>query len=132
MRKKWSIVLILVALIAAAWITWNNRQYPSQNENHGGVSRLPQMSINRSAHTSTLLVDGRVLLCGGIVQVKGEEVNTETTEFFNPLTNDFSKGPSMIKTRAGHCATLINDSLILVTGGFNETGFLSDAELLDL
>ncbi|MBD0289245.1 MAG: hypothetical protein ICV79_28080, partial [Flavisolibacter sp.] len=59
------------------------------------------------------------------------EENNSSTEFYNPETFTFSPGPNMSTKRAGHTATLLNDGNILITGGFNNEGFLRSAELFN-
>ncbi len=128
MKKRFFIPAICIVTIVSVF-TYLNFQYFLQDENYGTVKELQQMHVKRSAHTATLLTDGRVMLCGGIIEARGDEINTQTMEFFNPGTNNFVAGASMHVKRAGHTATLFNDSNILVTGGFNETGFLKNSEL---
>jgi hypothetical protein len=87
------------------------------NAANGSVVPVATMSEPRSAHTATLLPDGRVLLIGGMVSVRGDEVSTASTEFYDPRTGTFAKGAKMTVPRAGHTATLLPDGNVLVTGG---------------
>jgi N-acetylneuraminic acid mutarotase len=80
-------------------------------------------------HTATILKNGQVFIAGGILDSRGIEINNKSTEFYDPLKNTFSKGPDMNRLRAGHTATLLEDGNILITGGFDSSGFLKDAEL---
>ena len=76
-----------------------------------------KMSVGRFAHTASLLPDGRVLICGG-----GNLSHIfQTTEIYDPLTDSFSAGPSMILNRFGHTATTLLDGRILITGGLHCT-----------
>ena len=59
---------------------------------HGAVTRAVAMSEPRSAHTATLLPDGRVLLVGGMIAVRGDEVSTASTEIFDPQTGTVKLG----------------------------------------
>jgi len=96
---------------------------------NGSVTRAITMSVPRSAHTATLLADGRVLLIGGMVSVRGEEVYTASTEIYDPKTGAIKSSRNMSAPRAGHTATRLADGNVLVTGGGNELGTLTTAEL---
>ncbi|MBD0285789.1 MAG: hypothetical protein ICV79_10250, partial [Flavisolibacter sp.] len=66
------------------------------------------------------------------LKAEGNEENNSSTEFYSPATNTFSPGPPMSTKRAGHTATLLNDGNILITGGFNNEGFLRTAEIFNV
>ena len=69
----------------------------------------------RLAHIQADLLDGRVLLCGGISSSgpldTGEIFDPETTAF-RPLIDD------MISERFSHTATVLNDGRVLLVGGY--------------
>jgi Galactose oxidase, central domain len=72
------------------------------------------MRVARSGHTATLLRDGRVLAVGG------ETANREmldSTELFDPVTEQWSDGPRMATPRANHIASLLPTGQILIAGG---------------
>jgi hypothetical protein len=91
----------------------------------------------RTNHTATQLLDGRVLVAGG--------VGTQTSEFFanilasaelyDPSTGQWTATGSMLGIRVGHTATLLPDGKVLVTGGGESSdgdgGPLSSAEVYD-
>jgi hypothetical protein len=91
----------------------------------------------RTGHTATQLLDGRVLVAGG--------VGTQTSEFFanilasaelyDPGTGQWTATGAMLGIRTGHTATLLPDGKVLVTGGGESSdgngGPLSSAELYD-
>ncbi len=72
---------------------------------------------------ATMLLDGRVLVVGGLLPVSGD-VPTATAELYNPPpTGSFSFTGSMGSARYIHTATLLSDGKILVAGGRSgETG----------
>lgn len=68
----------------------------------------------RSAHTATLLPDGRVLVLGG---TDTNEVILGTAELYDPLTDSVSPAASMSSPRVTHTATLAGDGRVFVAGG---------------
>ena len=91
----------------------------------------------RTNHTAVQLLDGRVLVAGG--------VGTETSEFaanilasaelYDPNTGQWSATGAMADLRVGHAAVLLPDGQVLVVGGGSSSdgdgGPLSSAELYD-
>lgn len=79
----------------------------------GKVSPAGALSTPRTQHTATLLADGRVLVVGG----RSLSATVASTELFDPATNGWKAGPSLVTPRAGHTATLLRDGRVLVVGG---------------
>ncbi len=75
---------------------------------------LPPMNTERAGHRATLLMDGRVLVSGG---VDWSEFPTGSTEVFELDTRMFSERPTMSYGRSEHTATLLRDGRALVFGG---------------
>lgn len=72
----------------------------------------------RTAHTATLLQDGRVLIAGGASSGGSVGALTTSTEFYDPQTQTFSPGPDMTGLpRALHRASLLQDGRVLISGG---------------
>ena len=76
------------------------------------------MKTERCVHTATLLPDGKVMICGGWSTTR---VPLDSTEIYDPATNEFTAGPTMSMPRAFHTATILPDGDILVTGGVTHT-----------
>lgn len=72
-------------------------------------SDAASMANARSAHTATLLPDGRVLVVGG----------APTTEIYDPAANRWTATAPLPKPRTEHTATLLRDGRVLVFGGFD-------------
>ncbi|HEX4666403.1 MAG TPA: kelch repeat-containing protein [Chthoniobacterales bacterium] len=69
-------------------------------------------------HTATLLLDGRVLVAGGYVQVSQCCFNpTDTCEIYDPASNSWTPTGSLSVARESHSAVLLADGRVLVTGG---------------
>jgi len=82
------------------------------------------MSGARAFHTATRLLDGRVLVAGG---VDGAGTPTATAELYDPATNSFASTASMASPRTAHTASLLPDGRVFVTGGVT---LLDGADLL--
>jgi N-acetylneuraminic acid mutarotase len=77
-------------------------------------SSAGNMANARSAHTATLLQNGKVLVAGGD-DITG--AITASAELYDPSTNTWSSAGSMIHARIGNTATLLTNGTVLVTGG---------------
>jgi hypothetical protein len=93
----------------------------------GQARTLPLGGYIWSAHTATLLPNGKVLLAGGVSEDFGYFSNAE---LYDPSTDTFTPSANMNIARAGHTATLLTDGTVLIAGG--QLYFsLIDAELYD-
>src|SRR5262245_29379580 len=94
-------------------------------QNAGALVALPSMHEPRAAHTATTLLDGRVLIVGGLASNA-----TASAELFDPTTRRFSATASLRTPRASHTATLLADGRVLIAGGYNGT-WLASTEIYD-
>ena len=96
----------------------------------GAAGQPPQdrMTVERAAHTATLLADGRVLVAGGI---RGGEAALASAELFDPATGRFEATAPMATPRSGHTATLLRDGRVLVAGGWDDERPQRTTELFD-
>jgi hypothetical protein len=132
-RRWWAtLACFLIAVCATVTITTLlplAKEAMLASVNNGSVARAITMSEPRSGHTATLLPDGRVLLIGGMISVRGDEVSTASTEIYDPQAGSIKPSGKLSTPRAGHTATLTPDGNVLVTGGLGgQNGSLS-AEL---
>jgi hypothetical protein len=67
----------------------------------------------RTAHTATLLLSGKVLIAGGFLS----GVPTATTEILDPADDTRTAGPTLPEPRVHHTATLLPDGSVLIAGG---------------
>ncbi len=92
---------------------------------------IADMANRRSAHTATLLPDGRVLVAGGYDDFEA----LDSAELFDPATGSWTATANMIEARGYHTATLLPDGRVLVAGGRSNNsstgGALASAELYD-
>jgi N-acetylneuraminic acid mutarotase len=78
----------------------------------------PPMSTARSLHTSTLLLDGRVLVVGGY---DGKQSLT-SIEIYSPTTNTWATyGKVLNSARAMHTSTRMSNGDVLIVGSYFQT-----------
>jgi hypothetical protein len=70
---------------------------------------------DRTAHTGTRLLDGRVLIAGGLA-IEGRQV-LASAEIYDPRAGTFSATGSLAEPRSGHAALLLDDGRVLIAGG---------------
>ncbi len=83
----------------------------------GTWSYAASMNIAREHHTSNELPDGRIVVIAGNTDNIYEWVETASVEIYDPTTDTWADGGSLQVGRQNHTSTLLNDSLILVSGG---------------
>jgi len=78
----------------------------------GTFSPAGNMTLGRSGHTATLLLDGRVLITGGFTNGS----LSASAELYDPATGAFSATGSMLEGRSWHAATLLSTGNVLISG----------------
>ena len=96
----------------------------------GSFSPAGAMSGGRTAHTATVLPDGRVLIAGGISEGDGSGRLT-SAELYDPITDRFTPTGSLVTGRYEHAAVALADGSVLVAGGSNDNGNPLSAEIYD-
>jgi hypothetical protein len=98
----------------------------------GTFAPTANMSTARIGQTATLLLDGKVLVAGGITS-GSSGAPLATAELYDPLTGAFTVVGTMTAPRAGHTATLLPDGKVLITGGFKDSSLAGNdtAEIYD-
>ncbi|MFC9688249.1 Kelch repeat-containing protein [Kribbella sp. NPDC056951] len=77
----------------------------------------------RTAHTATLLPDGRVLVAGGRTERTPDSQGTTTSaELYDPKAGTWSATGAMTDPRSDHQAVLLRDGRVMVIGGQRYTG----------
>jgi hypothetical protein len=93
------------------------------------------LNAARENHTSTLLNNGMVLIAGGLAQFQltgAADVPLSTAELYNSVTGMFNATGTMNAPREQHTATLLNNGMVLISGGLDAGGkVLDSAELYD-
>ncbi|CAF4626567.1 unnamed protein product, partial [Rotaria sp. Silwood2] len=85
------------------------------------------MSRARSAHVSSILTNGMVLINGGVV----DDDSDILTELYDPSTGGWTTTGNMISARYYHTASVLTDEKVLVAGGQGSSGPLASTELYD-
>jgi hypothetical protein len=80
----------------------------------GRLRPAETMHDRRADHTATLLLDGTVLITGGMV---ANGVFLNTAELYDPQQNSFSLTGDMLSPRVEHTATLLPNGRVLIAGG---------------
>lgn len=84
----------------------------------GSWTATERMVGDRTYHTATLLLDGTVLVTGGVLTGNGDMAEpSATAELYDPDTGAWTSTGSMTEIRYSHTATLLADGRVLVVGG---------------
>lgn len=81
------------------------------------------MSIARAGHGASVTGDGRVLVTGGFETVALNDPLAlfagirATTEYFDPATDTFSPGPTLLEARALHTSSALPNGDVMLAGG---------------
>ncbi|HXI89081.1 MAG TPA: kelch repeat-containing protein [Blastocatellia bacterium] len=95
----------------------------------GSWTSTGELNIGRYSHTATLLANGKVLVAGGV----GSDTcltPASSAELYDPDSATWTPTGSLNTARYGHTATLLQNGLVLVAGGY-ASGYLNSAELYD-
>ena len=84
-------------------------------------SRVGDMPDVAALHTASFLLDGRVLVAGGMRNISSEM--GASVGIFDAASNTFSAVASLPSGRARHTATTLNDGRVLITGGVTAKNF---------
>jgi hypothetical protein len=118
------LLLQLVVLVAACAVL----QARTVQAAPGAWSLTGSMSTAREFHTETLLLNGQVLVAGGLSGSAGSIL--ASAELYNPSTGLWSLTDPMPAGRYDHSATRLNDGTVLVAGGETPTESQSASAVL--
>ncbi len=102
--------------------------YDPNDPNSGVFIVTGALNTARELHTATLLIDGQVLLAGGLGSGGAYLASAET---YDPGLGIFLTVGSLNTPRVRQSAALLNNGSVLVAGGENASGFLASEELFD-
>jgi Kelch motif len=95
----------------------------------GTFQSVASMSVGRSAHTASLLKNGKVLIVGGWT---GLNDLRRSAEIYDPATGAFTPTGNLVVGRAGNTATVLADGRVLIAGGEDrQENAMASAEIYD-
>ena len=103
---------------------------PTPQLPHDVFEAVGPPSVTRNIHGAALLRDGRVLLAGGN-NIAGNPAVHNSIEIFDPATDQFIDGGTMLTARQTFTAVALDDGRVLLSGGVTETGATAAAEIYD-
>jgi len=116
MHKRYPHLRIIFLVLAWASI--------AAGQSAGTFTATGNMTMSRTNHTATLLLDGRVLITGGgsypaaTPGVPAAAPNRlVTAEIYDPAMRTFTPVGNMTTGRSSHTATLLPDGRVLIAGG---------------
>jgi hypothetical protein len=80
-------------------------------------AEVAPMHAARIGHQATLLGNGKLLVTGGTQYLLPTPVFTNTTELYNPTTNQWTPAAPMNTPRSGHAAVWLPSGKLVVIGG---------------
>ena len=83
----------------------------------GTFSTTGLMTSERSLHTANLLIDGKVLLAGGVGAGGSAASTLDSAELYDPGSRTFSATHSMSTPRLGAASVRLRNGHILMAGG---------------
>lgn len=124
------VVSITVSFVVAAAAFRANSPATSTSAAFGAGSLHPAapMLEARSGHSATLLLDGKVLIAGGM---RHNQDFYKSAELYDPATGTFQPTGEMNQRRVGHIAVLLPSGKVLIAGGWVGEGGTDSAELYD-
>ena len=131
---RWAVLALLALALVAAGVVAGSRLLERRAQELGSWTATGPMINDHWLHTATLLVDGRVLVTGGVTEEVATDATGTAAEIYDPIAGSWTATGSLISGRWEHTATRLLDGRVLVTGGNNiddVDGALASAELYD-
>lgn len=90
-----------------------------------GTTTTLSMALPRAGHGASLMNNGKVLISGGfqvfnLTDLLGFLTGVQaSSEVFDPTTDTFAAGPTMLEPRALHTSTAMSNGQVLIAGGLS-------------
>jgi hypothetical protein len=107
------------------------------NPDAGTFSLTGGMLTEQESHMASLLINGKVLVAGGAVEIGGndgasiQDVAVADAELYDPATGTFTATGKMTIPRVNHTATVLPDGEVLMAGGSWDISVGISADLYD-
>ena len=118
---------VVLFVLAGAGAMFHAHSAPSP-ATAGSVAPGAPMLEPRSGHSATLLLNGKVLIAGGM---RRNQDFYRSAELFDPTTGKFQATGEMNLARVGQAAVLLRSGKVLIVGGWVGHGGTASAELYD-
>ena len=113
MHYQTILALVVSFILTISCVAQTNRLAAS----FGSIDKIAALENARAAHTATRLVDGNVLIVGGMQR---DGVLDDTVELFDAGRNRFIKLANRTNKKIfSHTATLLPDGRVLIAGGWS-------------
>lgn len=97
-----------------------------------GTATPAAPSPSRLHHTATRLLDGRIVVAGGLTTEGYAGGVSPSLELWDPVTRQWRHAMRPLQqARHGHTATLLHDGSVLFIGGYTADGMAASAERFD-
>jgi serine/threonine-protein kinase len=118
-------------LVAGGWVDYTGSIWTATataeiyDRGQGSWKFVQSMSTPRALATATRLQDGRVLVAGGSTYYVAASTKTvaeqvvSSAELYDPASDSWEPAGNMSAARAAHCAALLPNGHVLVTGGWS-------------
>ncbi|HSB75920.1 MAG TPA: kelch repeat-containing protein [Terriglobales bacterium] len=96
--------------------------------------RTGSMSTTRMGHSATRLLNGKVLVLGGIPIIQNiheQPPSPRQAELYDANSQSFSATANPVTSRSSHTATLLSSGKVLIAGGAHSGRTIGSAELYD-
>jgi hypothetical protein len=125
-RSRLLLVFLFTCIFAVAAVAFRSEVSPASRV--GSVTPAAPMLEPRSGQSATLLLDGKVLIAGGM---RRNQDFYKSAELYDPTTGKFQPTGEMSVGRVGHIAVLLQSGKVLIAGGWVGHGGTDSAELYD-
>jgi hypothetical protein len=132
-RSGHSVTLLMdgrILISGGGWGDWGGEPKAEMVDPKNEKVRTLESTLSAPISNATTLTlrDGRILMMGGDTDF---ETGLQTTEFFRPDNETFTRGPDMWVGRTGHSATQLADGRILIVGGEQLDAPVDSMEVFD-
>src|SRR5438132_23232 len=111
-----------MVLVAGGFDKNNSARSEERREDNesGAWTATGSLNTARYVHRATLLQNGMVLVAGGYDHTQFGNIAVASAELYDPASGTWTETGSLNTARAQHTAMLLQNGMVLVTGGFDK------------